>query len=91
MKMKFSILLAVLIIPGSTGSALAAIHEKESSRGGIGLQNVYNKVICVDGFKVFQTIVFGYSEDGGASVSNIQLMEEKDGKVVPVRCSKHGK
>jgi hypothetical protein len=31
--------------------------------------------------------VFGFVQDGGASVSNIQLMEEKDGKLVPVRCS----
>jgi len=41
----------------------------------------------VDGFKVFQTIVFGFVKGGGAAVSNIQLMEEKDGMLVPVQCS----
>jgi hypothetical protein len=41
----------------------------------------------VDGFKVFQTIVFGFVKDGGAAVSNIQLMEAKEGNLVPVRCT----
>ncbi|RWX48393.1 hypothetical protein VT98_11581, partial [Candidatus Electrothrix communis] len=43
---------------------------------------------CVGGFKVFQTIVFGFVKDGGAAVSNIQLMGDENGVVVPVRCSK---
>ena len=43
-------------------------------------------VICVDTFKVFQTVAFGYGEGTGAAVSNIQLMEDRDGKLVPVRC-----
>jgi hypothetical protein len=34
------------------------------------------------------TIVFGFKNDGGAAVSNIQLMEEKNGTLVPVHCSK---
>lgn len=46
-----------------------------------------DRVLCIDGLKVFQTIAFGYGNGTGAAVSNIQLMEEKNGKVVPVRCS----
>ena len=45
-----------------------------------------DRVLCVDGLKVFQTIAFGYGDGTGAAISNIQLYEEKDGKVVPVRC-----
>ena len=43
-------------------------------------------LICVDGLKVFQTIAIGYGNGTGAAVSNIQLYEEKNGKVVPVKC-----
>jgi len=43
-------------------------------------------ILCVDGFKVFQTVAMGTGGDG-AGVSNVQLMEERDGKLVPVRCS----
>ena len=79
---------ALLVIIGSVSIAFAEIREEESQRGGAGLQNVHNKLLCVDGFKVFQTIVFGFKGEGGAGVSNTQLMEEKDGKLVAVRCSK---
>ena len=47
----------------------------------------FDRVICVDGLKIFQTIAFGYGDGTGAAVSNIQLYEEKNGKVVPVRCN----
>lgn len=40
-------------------------------------------VLCVDGLKVLQS--FGYGP--GPGVSTIQLYEEKNGKVVPVRCN----
>jgi hypothetical protein len=73
---------------GSVTSALSEINETERERGGSDLQNVHDRVLCVDGFKVFQTIVFGFVNSGGASVSNIQLMEENNGSLVPVRCSK---
>jgi hypothetical protein len=73
---------------GSAATAFAEIDEIERERGGSDLQNVHDRVLCVDGFKVFQTIVFGFIKDGGAAVSNIQLMEEKNGILVPVRCSK---
>ncbi len=45
-----------------------------------------DRIICVDGLKVFQTIAFGYGNGTGAAASNIQLYEEKNGKVVPVTC-----
>lgn len=44
-----------------------------------------NRVLCVDGLKVFQT-TSGYGPVGAFAGSNIQLMEEKNGKLVPVRC-----
>ena len=45
-----------------------------------------DRILCVDDLKVFQTIAFGYGNGTGAAVSNIQLYEEKNGKVVPVSC-----
>lgn len=40
-------------------------------------------VLCVDGLKVLQS--FGYGPGPGVSI--IQLYEEKNGTVVPVRCN----
>lgn len=76
----------LFFVLGTISSAVAEIKEEETKRGGSGLQNVHDRVLCVGGVRVFQTIVFGFKHDGGAAVSNIQLMEERDGKVVPVRC-----
>ena len=78
----------LLVVFETISSATAGITEIEKERGGSGLQNVHDRVLCVDGFKVFQTIVFGFVKGGGAAVSNIQLMEEKNGARIPVRCSK---
>ena len=47
----------------------------------------FDRVMCVDGLKVFQSLAYGYGNGSGAAVSNIQLYEDKNGKVVPVRCS----
>lgn len=60
---------------------LKKAHEYKNHRG-----NQIDRVLCIDGLKVFQTIAFGYGQGTGAAVSNIQLYEEKNGKVVPVRC-----
>jgi hypothetical protein len=87
MKKFLSVGVVLLVILGSVPLVFADIREIQRKRGGRDLQNVNDRVICVDGFKVFQTIAFGFAEDGGAAVSNIQLMEDKDGKLVPVRCS----
>lgn len=40
-------------------------------------------VLCVDGLKVLLTTGYG----NGTGSSAIQLYEERNGKVVPVRCS----
>lgn len=87
MKNRFSKVFALLVLLGSVPTVFAEIKEIHKERGGSSLQNVHDRVLCVDGFKVFQTIVFGFVKDGGAAVSNVQLMEEKNGKLVPVHCS----
>ena len=76
----------LIVVHGSVALGLAKIREIDRERGGPDLQNVNDRVICADGFKVFQTIVFAFDERGGSAVSNIQLMEEKNGVLVPVRC-----
>ena len=78
----------LFLILGSVSISFADIKEEENKKGGAGLQNVIDRVVCADGFKVFQTIVFGFKGDGGAAVSNIQLMDVVDGKPVPARCSR---
>jgi len=87
MKKFFRVGVVLLLVLGSVALVFAGIKETQRARGGSDLQNVHDRVLCVDGFKVFQTIVFGFVNEGGAAVSNIQLMEEKDGKLIPVRCS----
>lgn len=61
-------------------------HSKAYNQHTAAIRHTIDRVICVDGLKVFQTIAFGYGSGSGADVSNIQLYEEKGGKVVPVRC-----
>ncbi|MCI5123227.1 MAG: hypothetical protein D3925_01805 [Candidatus Electrothrix sp. AR5] len=87
MKKFFSAVIILIITLISISPVCGEIKESDRERGGSDLQNVHDRVLCVDGFKVFQTIVFGFVKDGGAAVSNIQLMEEKEGRLVPVRCS----
>jgi len=88
MKKIYYVAFILLAYMGSVAAASAEIDEIERKRGGSDLQNVHDRVLCVGGFKVFQTIVFGFTNGGGAAVSNIQLMEENNGKLEPVRCSK---
>ena len=83
----FRLGIVLLLVLGSVALVFAEIRETQRERGGPDLKNVHDRVLCVDGFKVFQTIVFGFIKDGGAAVSNIQLMEEKNGNLVPVRCT----
>ena len=87
MKKHFLVGIVLLLVLGSVALVFAGIKETQRARGGADLQNVHDRVLCVDGFKVFQTIVFGFVKGGGAAVSNIQLMEDKDGMLVPVQCS----
>lgn len=87
MKNLFCVGVVLIVVLGSVGFGLAKIKETDRERGGADLQNVNDRVLCVDGVKVFQTIVFAFKENGGSAVSNIQLMEERNGYLVPVRCS----
>ena len=87
MKKVFRLGIVLLLVLGTVALVFAEIRETQRERGGPDLKNVHDRVLCVDGFKVFQTIVFGFIKDGGAAVSNIQLMEEKNGNLVPVRCT----
>ena len=87
MKKFFRLGIVLLLVLGTVALVFAEIRETQRERGGPDLKNVHDRVLCVDGFKVFQTIVFGFVKDGGAAVSNIQLMEEKNGNLVPVRCT----
>lgn len=60
------------------------VREQRALNGMTGTLPGYqeDRILCVDGLKVFQTSTTG----DGTGVSNIRLYEEKDGKVVPVRC-----
>ncbi len=87
MKKYLRVGVVLLLVLGSVALVFADIRETQRARGGSDLQNVHDRVLCVDGFKVFQTIVFAFAKDGGSAVSNIQLMEAKDGNLVPVRCT----
>jgi hypothetical protein len=81
------VLLIGLIVCGATAFAGDMIQELDSGirgrdhtpAGGL----VADRLLCVDGLKVFQTWV-AYS---GAGVSNIQLYEVRNGKVVPATCT----
>ena len=61
-------------------------HSKAYNQHTAAIRHTIDRVICVDGLKVFRTIAFGYGSGSGADVSNIQRNEEKDGKAVSVRC-----
>jgi hypothetical protein len=87
MKKFFLLGVVLLVVLGSVALVFGEIRETQRERGGPDLKNVHDRVLCVDGFKVFQTIVFGFVNGGGAAVSNIQLMEERSGNLVPVRCT----
>jgi hypothetical protein len=87
MKKFFRLGVILLVVFGGVALVFGEIRETQRARGGPDLKNVHDRVLCVDGFKVFQTIVFGFVKEGGAAVSNIQLMEEKNGNLVPVRCT----
>ena len=87
MKKFFRLAVVLLVVLGTVALVFAEIRETQRERGGRDLQNVNDRVLCVDGFKVFQTIVFAFAKEGGSAVSNIQLMEAKDGNLVPVRCT----
>ena len=64
------------------------IQSKENAAGGAGgAGERIDRLLCIDGLKVFQTVVFGVGEGSGASVSNMQLYVDEDGKIVPETCT----
>ncbi len=80
-------LATVMLLTATT--ALAKIREQDRnsdiSRHVKGHST--DRVLCVDGMKIFQTVAFGAGNGYGAAISNIQLYEEKNGKVVPATCT----
>lgn len=81
-----SLLSALLFVCIGTSVCCAAEIRELAGAGADEHRYGSDRIICVDGLKIFQTIAFGYGNGTGAAVSNIQLYEEKNGKVVPVRC-----
>ena len=84
-----SLLILVVVMLMAVTSASAKIREQDRnsdiSRHVKGHST--DRILCIDGMKVFQTIAFGAGNGYGAAVSNIQLYEEKNGKVVPATCT----
>lgn len=73
----------------STTAAFAAIDEQDRTlRTGLG---VIDRVICVDGLKLFQTTGMGGGTSTVQVISTIQLYETKNGKVVPATCDAKAK
>ena len=83
------LLLTVIVFLLAVSTASAKIREQEHNSD-ISRQvkgHSTDRVLCIDGMKVFQTIAFGAGNGYGAAVSNIQLYEEKNGKVIPATCT----
>ena len=83
------IILSVLFVTFSSVCG-ASILEAERAKMPTGAQRLttLDRVICVDGLKLFQTIGPAWGEGAAPVVSTIQLYEERGGKVVPAKCSK---
>ena len=81
------VLLTVLLVFSTPAFASEIVELSRNGQVDRDDRGRFDRVLCVDGLKVFQTLSYGYGNGSGAAVSNIQLYEEKDGKVVPVRCS----
>jgi hypothetical protein len=81
------LILIVLLLAAATVSAKIREQEHNSDISRLVKGHSTDRVLCIDGMKVFQTIAFGAGNGYGAAVSNIQLYEEKNGKVVPATCT----
>ena len=83
------LLLAIVLVVLTATVASAKIREQErnSDISRVVKGHSTDRVLCIDGMKVFQTIAFGAGNGYGAAISNIQLYEEKNGKVVPATCT----
>lgn len=85
----WSLVLSATLMMLTATTAVAKIREQErnSDISRVVKGHSTDRVLCIDGMKVFQTIAFGAGNGYGAAVSNIQLYEEKNGKVVPATCT----
>ena len=79
--------LIVILLVAATASAKIREQEHNSDISRVVKGHSTDRILCIDGLKVFQTISFGAGNGYGAAVSNIQLYEEKNGKVVPATCT----
>ena len=88
LKRFLQVVMVFLVVFSSAFVFASEIKELSREERGSGRvrPSAADRVLCVDGLKVFQTIAFGYGDGTGAAVSNVQLYEEKNGKVVPVHC-----
>jgi hypothetical protein len=87
----------LLVISASSVDSFAAIAEVETKATPTVWQNSDSKtlgeygvdrIICVDGLKLFQTIGPAWGDGAAPMVSTVQLYEERGGKVVPAKCAK---
>ena len=78
---------ALVLLTATTAPAKIREQDRNSDISRHVKGHSTDRVLCIDGMKVFQTIAFGAGNGYGAAVSNIQLYEEKNGKVVPATCT----
>lgn len=81
------ILASVMLLAVNSASAKIREQDRNSDISRHVKGHSTDRILCIDGMKVFQTIAFGAGNGYGAAVSNIQLYEEKKGKVVPATCT----
>ncbi len=80
-------LATVMLLTATTASAKIREQDRNSDISRHVKGHSTDRVLCVDGMKIFQTVAFGAGNGYGAAISNIQLYEEKNGKVVPATCT----
>ena len=80
-------LATVMLLTATTASAKIREHDRNSDISRHVKGHSTDRILCVDGMKIFQTVAFGAGNGYGAAISNIQLYEEKNGKVVPATCT----
>lgn len=80
-------LATVMLLTATTASAKIREQDRNSDISRHVKGHSTDRILCVDGMKIFQTVAFGAGNGYGAAISNIQLYEEKNGKVVPATCT----
>ncbi len=75
---------ALLGVAAGAGAEIVTTDRGAPDESHGGAREWVDRVICVDGLKLFQTWPVGYP------ASTIQLYEERDGKVVPAQCPEKG-